>query len=111
MKGGLVRFLFGLALGAMLSLAISLGTFGIVAWVIAVVIVGIMTPRFAMLSGTLLGLGIALFLLTLNHISICSSTDDFCGRSNPWPFLIGSVALIGVGILLGAVTFVRGVRA
>lgn len=106
-----MQFLLGLALGAVLTLAVSLGTIGFALWAIVGFVVGVTAPRFPMLSGTLLGLGAALLLLTLNDIAICSATEDFCGRSNPWPFLIGSLVLIAGGVVFGALTWLRRVHA
>jgi hypothetical protein len=75
-----------------------------VAAVVAVVVVGLLMPRFAALAGGLIGMGGTWLVLGLNSLRICAATDDFCGHANYVPFLAISGGLVVAGVLLAGWT-------
>jgi hypothetical protein len=106
-----VQFGIGAAVGfagAIIGTEISL--LGMVAAVVTVIIVGLRLPRFAALSGGLIAMGLTWFLLGVNSVAICSSTDTFCGAANFLPLLVISLTLFAAGLVAGAVTLVAGIR-
>jgi hypothetical protein len=105
-----VLFLIGILMGLLLSPAVVFGLLGVMGSLLALVLLAFVQPRFALLSGGLTGLGAAWLALTLNTVSICSQTSDFCGDANPWPWVLFAIVLIGAGLALAIWTLVRSRR-
>ncbi len=98
------HFGVGLVVGFMASLAVSLSLLIAISAVVIVVAVGFAMPRFAFLSGGLLGIGLTWFTLMMRSAAICRETEDYCGHANDLPMIVISLLLIGAGLLLGTIT-------
>lgn len=104
MNRPITQFLFGAALGLVTSFALVAGVLGLVAAATVLVMLGIFLPRYAALSGGMVAVGLTWFTLTYNSVTICSSTDDFCGNANFAPYLVLSLGLIVGGVFFGILT-------
>jgi hypothetical protein len=98
--------LFGVV-AALVSVALSL-LMGIVA-IVLVVFIGLLPPRFAMLSGGLLGLGVTWLVLVAGSVWSCQPAD--CQQANYLPTLLISLALTALGLAVGVITVSQSRRA
>ena len=105
------QLLIGLLIGVASSLSISLGLVASVAAIVLLTAIGFTLQRFWFLAGALTGLGGSWFVLTLSSVNACLATEDFCGQATFVPFTAVSLALVGIGILLAALTIARGRQA
>lgn len=96
-------WLFGFALGAVLALvSVEISLIGMVLAVAAVIVVGIvMPPRYAFLSGGLVGIGGLWLVGTLSSLP-CEGSAAACG--NPYPMIGLTATLVLVGLIAGLVT-------
>lgn len=96
-------WLLGAALGVLLALvSLEISLIGMVLAVAAVIFLGLtVPPRYAFLSGGLIGIGGLWFGLTASHLP-CQGSADACG--NPYPFIAIAGALIVVGLIAGIAT-------
>jgi hypothetical protein len=104
------QFVLGVLIGLISGVAISLGILGIVIALVIPVMLGLTTPRFAAMSGALIGLGGEWLLLALNSAISCAKTEDFCGQANIVPIVALAIAILGSGLFFGALTLTSASR-
>lgn len=93
------QFVAGVLLGIVSGVVgIAFGLVSAFAAVVFVVLVGLLMPRFAALSGGLVGLGGTWLLLNLNDLIRCPDPANFCGDAQvviPWLTVSAVIALVG----------------
>jgi hypothetical protein len=91
----------GVAAGVGLG-AVGLGT-GVLGTAVTVAVVlafGFLRPRFAMLAGGLLGMGVTWLLLFGNLALLCRQAAESCGQADVGPWLAGGLTFVVVGAVL-----------